>query len=156
MQPFAGGKMATRWGLPVVLLGVLALVVAIGGFQNLSSRADRRANDNPMPATGKTVRLTIDFGQRQRQFAEIPWREGMTVMDAMQAAASRPNGLAYKSRGTGPSAFVSSIEGVKNQGTGRNSKSWIYNVNDQQGKKSAGLRRLGPYDRILWKFQGWE
>ena len=97
-----------------------------------------------------TVRLTIDYGDGvQKVFAGIPWQEGQTVLAALEAAGKHPRGIKVEHRGTGATAFVTSIDGQKNEGTGRN---WLYEVNGKPANKSCGVWTLKAGDQVLWKF----
>jgi hypothetical protein len=97
-----------------------------------------------------TVRLTIDYGDGvQKVFAGIAWQEGQTVLAALESAAKHPRGIKFEHRGTGATAFVTSIDGQKNEGAGRN---WLYEVNGNPANKSCGAWTLEAGDQVLWKF----
>ncbi|MCE9546561.1 MAG: DUF4430 domain-containing protein [Planctomycetia bacterium] len=103
-------------------------------------------------ATAKTVSLTIDFGDSPaKEFAGIPWTEGMTVLDAM-VEARRLGLLKFEEHGTGQTAFVESINGRKNAGAAATDRNWLFSVNGQQGDEGAGVVRIQSGDRVLWKF----
>ena len=64
-----------------------------------------------------TVRLVIDYGDGvQKHFTKLPWKEGATVLDALQGAANHRRGIEFKHRGTGATAFVTQIDDLKNEG----------------------------------------
>jgi hypothetical protein len=97
-----------------------------------------------------SVRLTIDYGDGvQKVFASIAWQEGQTVLDLLEAAAKHPRGIKLEHRGSGATAFVTSIDGLKNEGTGRN---WLYEVNGKPANKSCGVWTLKASDQVLWRF----
>lgn len=98
------------------------------------------------------VALTIDLGDgRVKQFPAIAWRDGMTVGDVM--AAAKEQGLHYRVRGSGATAFITEIEGVKNEGAaGRN---WIYRVNGKLGDRSFAVFPVRPGDKVTWRFEAY-
>ena len=107
------------------------------------------AGDEPEP-TAKLVSLTIDFGDGfQKRFTSLKWHEKMTVLDAMKLAADHPRGIRFEHRGSKATGFLTSIDGVKNEGRGRN---WIYRVNGKLGDRSFAARNLVAGDAVLWKF----
>jgi hypothetical protein len=99
------------------------------------------------PAT-ETVTVVIDPGEGQaKTYADITLSENMTVVDVLEKL--KPRGLSFESRGNGATAFVESINGIKNAGSGKN---WIYYVNDEKSTVGAGVYILKPDDVILWKY----
>lgn len=98
----------------------------------------------------KIVVLTIDYGDGvQKRFTQLAWNDKLTVLGALELAAKHPRGVKFTQRGSGETAFVDSIDGLKDQ---RQGKAWIYSINDRTGEKSAGIATLAPGDAILWKF----
>jgi hypothetical protein len=101
-----------------------------------------------------TVRLEVDYGDGvQVHFSALAWREGMTVLDALNAAQANPHGITFTQKGTGTSAMIIKIGDVKNQGGADASKNWLFYLNDKPGEVGAGSQRLKPGDAILWKFE---
>jgi len=101
------------------------------------------AKDDPRPK----IALTIDYGNgRRTAFAAIEWHDGMTVADLMAAWTN----VAVKQKGSGESAFVTTIDGIENQGA--DGKNWIYSVNGQVGDRSFAVYKLKPEDHVLWTF----
>ena len=93
----------------------------------------------------------VDYGDGvEVHFKALPWRDGMTVLDALVAAQARPHGVTFAHRGSGSSAMITKIGDLKNEGDGKN---WLYSVNEKSGEVSAGAHKLKPLDAILWKFQ---
>jgi hypothetical protein len=138
-HPGANRRIALAWCVAALfLLGVWGgVAIAVG----------QGADQPPAPAV---VRLTIDYGDGvEKHFSKIPWREGMTVLDALTEARKHPRGIRFESRGKGETAFVSQIDDLKNEGQGRN---WLFQVNDKAGTTSCGIHRVARDDRILWKF----
>jgi hypothetical protein len=119
---------------------VLTLVPAVAGWLVA-------AEDAPKPPT---VKLVIDYGDGvEKHFTALPWKEGMTVLDVLEAAAHHPRGIKLVHRSSGETAFLTQIDDLKNEGRGRN---WLYSVNGQQGKKSFGAAAVKAADTILWSF----
>lgn len=105
------------------------------------------ADDAPKPPT---VKLVIDYGDGlEKHFTALPWKDGMTVLDVLEAAAQHPRGIKFVHRGKGDTAFLTQIDDLKNEGNGRN---WLYSVNGQQGKKGFGATAVKAADTILWSF----
>jgi len=98
-----------------------------------------------------TVRLTIDYGDGvQKAFVAIPWREKLTVFEAMQAAAQHPRGIKLQHTGSGETTFVTAIDDRANEGQGGNN--WRYEVNGQRPPVSAGVAELKAGDTVVWRF----
>jgi hypothetical protein len=70
----------------------------------------------------------------------------MTVADAMKASS----GVKISQKGSGQSAFVTSIDGVENQGA--DGQNWTYSVNGQMADRSYAVYELKPGDQVLWTF----
>jgi hypothetical protein len=95
-------------------------------------------------------RLTIDYGDGvQKVFTNLAWQEGQTVLAALETAAKHPRGIKFEHRGSGATAFITSIDGQKNEGIGRN---WFYEVNGKPANKSCGVWTLQAGDQVLWRF----
>jgi uncharacterized protein DUF4430 len=102
------------------------------------------------PATEKTVKLTIDYGDGvQKVFAALPWKEKLTVLAALEAAAKHPRGIKLAHQGTGERILITAIDDLKNEGRGRN---WLYEVNGKLADRSAGVFELAAGDAVLWRF----
>ncbi len=107
-----------------------------------------RADDTP--AQKQVVTLVIDYGDGvQKQFTQLKWREGLTVLNLMNAAAKHPRGIQFKYRGRGATAFLTQIDDLKNDGKDHN---WVYRVNGRLADKSFAVFTLKPGDAVLWKF----
>lgn len=155
------------WSLPLVL----AIALAAASWALVSSRMKRETppagphgpatsgssasgawtpSPPPDPAA-QSVALTIDFGNgATRQFAALPWREGMTVGDALRAARQFPPGVDYEVRGEGAGAMLVSLEGAASEGAG--GRYWLYTVDDRPGEVSFEVQPVAPGQRILWEF----
>ncbi len=126
-------RSTTQRGLLIVLLILLASPILL---------ADEAAS---------TVRVVIDYSDGvQKHFTAIPWREGMTVRDALLAAQEHRRGVKFQERGSGATAFLTQLDDLKNEGSGRN---WIYRVNGQIADRSFAVYRLEAGDTVLWKFE---
>lgn len=110
------------------------------------------AADEPQAANkaAKSVRLTIDYGDGvEKVFRELPWKDGMTVFNALEAAAKHRRGIKVMHQGSGATTLVTAIDDLKNEGRGRN---WLFEVNGKLGEKSCALVRLEAGDAALWRF----
>jgi len=99
----------------------------------------------------KTVDLSIIYSaEKTTTYGKLPWKSGMTIADALSLAEKRKPALTYTRRGSGETAFLTQIGGVKNQGAfGPN---WTYRVNGKLGNVSYALQELKPGDKVEWKF----
>jgi len=53
-------------------------------------------------------------------------------------------------KGSGESAFLTTIDGIENQGdAGHN---WTYSVNGKHADRSFEIYKLEPGDQVLWTF----
>ena len=101
--------------------------------------------------SGQTVALTIDFGNgAKREFSALPWHNGMTVTDLMDAAHHFRPPITYTQKGIGAQAFLTSLEGVAHQTSQGNF--WFYEINGKRGIRSFGIQPLLSGDRVLWIF----
>jgi hypothetical protein len=99
----------------------------------------------------RTVKLFIDFGDGfEKRYSALPWREGMTVLDAMQQASRHPHGIEFKHTGAGKTAFLTAIDDAANEG--QDGRNWIYHVNQDRGDRSIGVKQLSITDVVRWKY----
>jgi hypothetical protein len=77
----------------------------------------------------------------------------MTVLDAVRSAEKHPRGIKAEVRSSGSTAFLTQIDDVKNEGSGKN---WAYRVNGELGDRSIGIHKLQAGDAVLWRFQEYE
>lgn len=98
-----------------------------------------------------TVTLEVDFGSdtKRSKSIDVVCSPDSTVIQSLERAREMKK-LKFESRGVGETLFLSSIDGVKNEGSG--GKNWIYRVNGELGDKSAGIFEVNPNDRITWSF----
>ena len=70
----------------------------------------------------------------------------MTVADLLN---SEPR-ISLTSTGSGASAFLTSLDGVANEGAG--GRNWTYSVNGKHADRSFAVYELQPGDHVLWTF----
>ena len=133
--------MTRRDLLPLALLAGLSVWVLAD--HGLAEAADQEAK-------APSISLTVDYGDGvQKVFSQLPWRKGLTVLQALESAKKHPRGITFVYKGTGSRGFLTQIDDLKNQGRGAN---WIYRVNNQLGDKSFAVFELQAGDAVLWKF----
>lgn len=99
---------------------------------------------------GHTVSLEIQFKDgKKKRIEKIPYKEKMTVLDVMNYAKKNKK-IDFLFRGKKDTAFLTSIDGVKNQGS--RGDNWIFRVNKKLGRKSFGITQLGADDEVTWTF----
>jgi hypothetical protein len=97
-----------------------------------------------------TVTLEVDFGADKRSKSiDVVCSPESTVLLSLERAQNMKK-LKVDFRGTGETAFVTSIGGVENMGS--EGKNWIFRVNDKLGDKSAGVYPVKPGDKISWSY----
>ena len=144
--------------LPALLLALafLALLLAFAWWQTRNAPATGRAPAAVAPASS-SITLVIDFGDgTQRRFTDLPFSPGMTVLDAMSAAAAHARPLAFESKGSGPGAIITSIEGIRDEGARSapgTARAWQYWINAAYGETSVGAGALHPGDRVSWAYR---
>ena len=74
----------------------------------------------------------------------------MTALDATRLASKHKQGFAILVKGSGATAFVTSIDGVETEGQGKN---WMYRVNGKKGDRSSGVYELRANDVVNWTFE---
>jgi hypothetical protein len=105
---------------------------------------------DPRPA----VSVAIDYGDGvELRFRELPWRSGMTVLDALTAAGKHPRGVKFVQRGRGATAMITEIDGLKNDPSGKN---WLFSVNGKTAEVGSGAYELKAGDAVLWEFKPYE
>ncbi|MEW6454639.1 MAG: DUF4430 domain-containing protein [Pseudomonadota bacterium] len=101
----------------------------------------------------QTVHLAVDYGDGvMKTISDIPWTKGLTVLDVMNAAKTRPHGITFEFRGSGSSAFLTKIDDLTSQGGGVLKKNWQFWVNAAYGNRSFGVYEVQPQDTVLWRF----
>ena len=140
--------------LLVVLLVALGAVLLnrffVAGGDTSTTDAEWTPAARP---TGETVRLEIDFGNgASREFAALPWQPEMTVGDVMETARDFRPAIRFTQQGEGESGFLTSLEGVANEGSGE--RNWRFSVNDRIGETSFCVAPVAAGDQVLWEFTG--
>ncbi|MEE3372790.1 MAG: DUF4430 domain-containing protein [Planctomycetota bacterium] len=108
------------------------------------------AKDDAAPRPNEGVQMIIDYGDGvQKHFTALSWKKGMTGLDALNQAKRHPRGIRFSYRGKGARGFLTAIDGLKNEGQGKN---WIYRVNGKLGDRSFAIQTLNPGDVTLWNF----
>lgn len=135
---------------------LIALVLAVfPGVFLVRASADQPAttNDNQF----RTVSLILTYTEGvEKHYTLIPWTKGMTALDALKHAKAMPApmGLTLDFTGSGETAFVRAIDGLRNEGGGNGARNWTYTVNDELAKASAGVVTLNPGDTVRWTYAG--
>lgn len=149
-----------RYLLRAILGGLVVLVLLLGfaWWQARHAPGTTRAGASGAAVpTSTTITLVIDFGDgTQRRFTDLAFAPGMTVVDAMRAAAAHARPLVFESKGSGPGAIITSIEGIRDEGAGTNpgaARAWQYWVNAAYGETSAVTAALKAGDRVSWAFR---
>ena len=106
----------------------------------------------PQATAGETVALEIDFGNgARREYAALPYHDGMTVGDAMRLARDFRPGLPFTHQGEGELSFLTSLDGVANQGVG--GRFWLYQIDGERADVSYEVKPLRAGQRVLWQFK---
>lgn len=173
MEPPPPSPAAPRRGdraLPLVLLiiaAVLGAVFAAFGENRMGAPANSSLSESaataarsqpthwtPSPRpTGKTVTLTIDFGNGARRvFDDLPWTPGLTLGKLMDEAREFRPAVTYTQQGTEEMALLSSLEGVANE-SGPDGRYWLYSVDGRHGEVSFAVQPLEAGAAVLWEFR---
>jgi uncharacterized protein DUF4430 len=112
-----------------------------------------RADD----AKQQVVKLVIDYNDgAQKVFPAIAWKDGLTVLDALEEAKTPAHGITFKYNGKGETAFLTQIDDLKNEGGGKEKKNWQYWINSAYADRGFGVRKLSAGDTVVWKFAVFE
>lgn len=137
-----------RWEIMRRVALQVAAVTLLAALSAATWAADP-AEKAPPP---QTVTVVIDYGDgMQKHFTAIAWQADMTVEAAMVQAGDHPRGIKYEVRGKGPTALLTKIDDVENEGGGQ--RNWIYRINDQPGDRSFAIAKLQVGDTVLWSFE---
>jgi Domain of unknown function (DUF4430) len=100
-----------------------------------------------------TIRITKDFGHETVLFAQVPVKEGDTVMDILNNSGTTIT-TSYNG------GFVESIAGIASQyqvGDATSKKvDWFYYVNGLMAEVGAAEYPVFPGDQIWWDYHTWE
>jgi len=143
-------KPLCRAGARLLVL-VLVMAAVVGPAAQASLAADPKPSETK---TANAVRLVVDYGDGvETHYTAIPWRDGMTVLDALAAAKAHKRSLTYAQRGSGSGALITKIGDATNEGGGADSRNWLFYVNGKAVQVGAGVQQLKPGDAVLWKFK---
>ena len=135
---------------------IFALCIALSFLLLTGCEREIGDNKNENIDSGQLVYLFVDYADLRPEsrvlVIEVPYRTGMTVLDAMNTAKSNDK-LDFDYSGKGETAFIKSIGGVSNQGAAKNN--WIFYVNQELAKRSSGAFELQPGDLIEWRLGGY-
>jgi len=148
MRLTIGRRLALLLLLPLLSLGM----TGCGG-----SDANHPAGSQTAPdPDAQPVTLVIEQSDAARTFADIPWSPGMTVLQVMDAAEDADGALSFDYSGSGATALLSAIDGVENQGAGRDAKNWVYWVEDRFATRSFALAEVRPGETVTWRFTSYD
>lgn len=145
----------SSWLFPILLAILLLGLIMFGKRvpdQAPHQPAGPTAAWTPSPQpVGETVSLTIDFGNgAKKEFATLHWQAEMTVADLLVAARNFRPGIQFTQIGTGESGFLSSLDGLVNEGAG--GRNWLYQVDGQHAHVSFCLEKIDSGGHVLWSF----
>jgi hypothetical protein len=131
------------------LAGMALIVVAfLVGAVTRELWAEVSEEEPPRP-----VHVVVDFDDGvEKHFTRIPWREGMTVADALDSASEHPRGIEFELRGSGATAFVRSIDDLSGEGFSGKKRNWLFQVNGRTADRGCGVWKLDAGDQVLWRF----
>jgi hypothetical protein len=137
------------WLLPL-LLGIVLAAVLLSASTRIRQALFQPQRQQPVQEAGEApatkVLLTVNFGNGQLINLTENWREGMTVTDLLQNNRS----TSFLMEGSGASTFLTSLNGVMNEGRG--GRNWTYTVNGKYADRSFAVYELRPNDHVLWTF----
>jgi hypothetical protein len=99
---------------------------------------------SPAYCAMRNVVVEIDYGGvQQNRKVEIPWKQGVTALEALQSVAKT------ETRKIGENLLITSIDGVEGQ-TGV--KAWYYDINGKRATSFANKCILSEGDRMRWTY----
>jgi len=148
-------QMALTWAaLGLIACGCRERTPAPPNQDSKANQDGLRNSQASTTAPERTVGLVIDYGDGgQKRFAAIPWREGMTVLDVLEAAQHHPHGITFAVRGRGEAALLTKLDDLANEEGAAGARNWLFYVNDRLADKSLGAATVKSGDTILWKFE---
>lgn len=143
-------KVANR--LSPWLWGPLAALALAAGVASAADAAEGQPAEKPTAA-----RMTIDYGDGvEKTFTQIPWREGQTVWNLLEAASKHPRGIRIEKRGSGSTTLIVEIDGLRNEGAGGDSRNWLFTVNSKMADVGCGACAVRAGDHVVWRFATYE
>lgn len=148
-----GSSDLSRWFAPTIA----ALVCVLTGLLLATPAVVSGQGDTPAaaPAAHSHVTLIVEYADGiEKRWTKLDWKPGMTVAQALSVADNMPApmGLNAVTRGEGERYFVEQIDGLENQGGGKADPNWLFFVNGQMAKKSAGVIAVAAGDTITWRY----
>ena len=123
----------------------------------LTVACDRQGRNAPAldaSASGTIqVSLELDFqGEGDGEGLELEMKvpDASTAFELLQLAKAQGD-MEFEATGSGELAFVTSINGIQNQGAG--GRNWVFYVNDELANAGSGDYKLNESDKVLWKFK---
>ncbi|MBU1670494.1 MAG: DUF4430 domain-containing protein [Actinobacteria bacterium] len=95
-----------------------------------------------------SVKVTRDFGRAKVRSASVPFRNGMSVMDALSSTAD-----VQTDYGGG---FVTSIQGIGSTSVEGGPADWFYYVNGVLSDLGADQFEVGAGDLVWWDLHSWK
>ena len=150
-------KFVHHTALLVCSMSVLSGLVGCQRGATSDNRPAAAQRELKLAAEGEpAVELAVNYGDGvEKRFARIPFKEGMTVLGALQHAENHPRGITFVESGSGESALLTRIDDLANQ-TSADGKNWLYRVNGKLATKSFDAYVLSAGDVILWSFEKYE
>lgn len=130
------------------------LSVIFTGSILFASCEKEKSGDQPEHSPGAEIQFLIDLPEQNEPLVFIATvsRKEATIEDAMNTLKEEGE-ISFAMKGSGETAFIESIEEVKNQGS--QGKNWVYAVNGVPGTASVGATRISDGDEVRWCFTGW-
>ncbi|GIX42458.1 MAG: hypothetical protein KatS3mg129_2191 [Leptospiraceae bacterium] len=83
------------------------------------------------------------------------YKNPKTLFDIMMDLKNQ-NQLDFQYQGKDKMIFITKINGINNEGSGKNKKNWLYFVNNQLADKGISQIVIDKNTQILWCFTTWE
>ncbi|MFA6354391.1 MAG: DUF4430 domain-containing protein [Candidatus Paceibacterota bacterium] len=134
----------------IALAAVFLVGFYVGGRGSTSKSPAVLDNTNQGQNSSEQVSVMFDFQNGTIFIDEVPWKQGMTVFDALKLATDKEQlGLKYKDYGGTMGVFVQMIGKTKNSESG--DRWWQFWVNNNYGKEGASNYSLKQGDAVEWK-----
>jgi len=132
----------------------VAICISLSILAIISWGCDRATSSSSPEAPEReigTVDLVINFGEETEPISKaIPCSVGSTVFTTLKRADMHGD-LSLEATGSGETAFVNSINGLKSDANTR--KYWFFYVNDELAKQGCGVVDVDPGDKVEWRYQ---
>lgn len=97
-------------------------------------------------AYGDSQKITVEIdygGVQQNRKVEIPWKQGITALEALQSVAK------VETRKIGEHLLVTSIDGVEGK---KGDKAWYYDISGKRATSFANKCILREGDHMRWEY----